>query len=257
MPRSSTEDTLSRRGAWWVVLALLSAVLLAPLLIADVPPVLDYPNHLARFVLLAAGPDDPVLGRMFTPSWSIIPDLAIDVIGPPLLHVLPVHVAGRCLLGGILLLNLAGVLALHRSLFGYRSYWPLASGLVAYNSGFLLGFMNWGVGSGLAMLFAAAWLTWRDIRPATTIAVAAAASVILFFCHLMGLMFFLLLIGSAELHAIRTGRDMLVRSAALLAVVAAPTVLAFLAPIHDQPLATHWMDLHDKLIQIASPIHQL
>ena len=46
---------------------------------------------------------------------------------------------------------------------------------------------------------------------------------------------------------------MLVRSAALLVVVAAPTVLAFLAPIHDQPLATHWMDLHDKLIQIASP----
>ena len=115
MPRSPTEDTISRRGAWWVVLALLSAVLLAPLLIADVPPVLDYPNHLARFVLLAAGPDDPVLGRMFTPSWSIIPDLAIDVIGPPLLHVLPVHVAGRCLLGGILLLNLAGVLALHRA----------------------------------------------------------------------------------------------------------------------------------------------
>jgi hypothetical protein len=35
--------------------------------------------------------------------------------------------------------------------------------------------------------------------------------------------------------------------------VAAPTVLAFLAPIHDQPFATHWMDLHDKLIQIASP----
>jgi hypothetical protein len=69
----------------------------------------------------------------------------------------------------------------------------------------------------------------------------------------MGLMFFLLLIGSAELQAIRTCRDMLVRSAALLVVVAAPTVLAFLAPIHDQPLATHWMDLHDKLIQIASP----
>ena len=253
MSRSSTEDTFTRRGAWWVVLALLSAVLLGPLLIADVPPVLDYPNHLARFVLLAAGPDDPVLGRMFTPSWSIIPNLAIDVIGPPLLHVLPVHVAGRCLLGGILLLNLAGVLALHRALFGRRSYWPLASGLVAYNSGFLLGFMNWGVGSGLAMLFAAAWVTWREVRPATTIAVAVVASVILFFCHLMGVMFFLLLIGSVELHAIRTCRDVLVRSAALLAVVAAPTVLAFLAPIHDQPLATHWMDLHDKVIQIASP----
>ena len=135
-----TADTHSRHSAWWAVLALLSAALLAPLLIADVPPVLDYPNHLARFVLLAAGPNDPVLGRIFTPAWSVIPRPRADVIAPPLLHLLPVHVAGRCLLGGILLLNLAGVLALHRALFGHRSLWPLASGLVAYNSTFLLGF---------------------------------------------------------------------------------------------------------------------
>ena len=62
------------RGAWWAILALVVAVLLAPLLIVDVPPVLDYPNHLARFVLLAAGPDDPVLGPVFTPDWAIIPE---------------------------------------------------------------------------------------------------------------------------------------------------------------------------------------
>jgi hypothetical protein len=56
----SASDPVSRRSAWWAAVVLLSAALLAPLLIADVPPVLDYPNHLARFVLLAAGPDDPV-----------------------------------------------------------------------------------------------------------------------------------------------------------------------------------------------------
>jgi hypothetical protein len=237
----------------WLLLVLLSAALLAPLLIADVPPVLDYPNHLARFVLLAAGPDNPVLGRIFTPAWSIIPNLATDVIVPPLLHLLPVHVAGRCLLASILLLNLAGVIALHRALFRRYSLWPLASGLVAYNSGFLLGFLNWGVASGLALLFAAAWLTWREVRPRTTIVMAAAASVILFFCHLMGVVFFLVLIGSAELHAMRTTRDVLVRSASLLPALAAPLCLSFLTPISAQPLATHWMSVHDKLIQVASP----
>ena len=91
---------MTGRGAWWLVLALLLAALLAPLSIADVPPILDYPNHLARFVLLAAGPDDPVLGPVFTPSWTIIPNLAADVIGPPLLRLLPVHVAGRCCWAG-------------------------------------------------------------------------------------------------------------------------------------------------------------
>jgi hypothetical protein len=240
-------------GIRWTVLVLLSAALLAPLLIVDVPPVLDYPNHLARLVLLAAGPDDPVLGRIFTPHWSIIPNLAVDVVGPPLLYLLPVHVAGRCILGGILLLNLAGVLALHRALFRRRSLWPLASGLVAYNSGFLLGFLNWEVGSGLAMLFAAAWLTWRERRPVVTVAAAAAAAVLLFFCHLMGLVFFLVLIGSAELHAMRSIRAMLVRSALLLPALAGPVLLSLLTTLHDQPVATHWMSLHDKLVQAASP----
>jgi hypothetical protein len=244
---------MTSRGAWWTALVLLPAVLLAPLLIADVPPVLDYPNHLARFVLLAAGPHDPVLGPMFTPHWTIIPNLASDVIGPPLLRLMPVHVAGRCLLGGILLLNLAGVLALHRALFGHRSFWPLGSGLVAYNSGFLLGFLNWEIGSGLAMLFAAAWLTWRERWPVATVVAAAAASAILFFCHLMGVMLFLVLIVSAEAHAMRRERAVLVRSAALLPVLAGPIVLSLLTALRDAPAATHWMNLHDKLVQIASP----
>jgi hypothetical protein len=241
------------RGAWWALLALLYAALLAPLLIADVPPVLDYPNHLARFVLLAAGPDDPTLGSLFTPHWSIIPNLAVDVIAPPLLSVLPVHVAGRLLLGGILLLNLAGVLALHRSLFQRRSFWPLASALVAYNSGFLLGFLNWEIGCGLAMLCAAAWLRWREGWPVMIVVAAMAASIVLFFCHLMGLAFFLLLIGSAELHAMRSSRDVLMRSASLLLVLAGPVLLAFLSALHAAPVATHWMTPQEKLVQAASP----
>ena len=66
---------------------MLSAALVAPLLITDVPPLLDYPNHLARFVLLAAGADDPTLGPIFTPHWAIIPNLATDLIAPPLLRL--------------------------------------------------------------------------------------------------------------------------------------------------------------------------
>jgi hypothetical protein len=233
--------------------ALLSGTLLGPLLIADVPPLLDYPNHLARFLLLATGPDDPVLGPMFTPHWAIIPNLAADVIGPPVVRLLPVHVAGRCLLGGILLLNLAGVLALHRSLFGRRSFWPLASGLVAYNSTFLLGFLNWQIGCGLAMLFAAAWLTWRERRPVATVVGASAASVVLFFCHLMGLVFFLVLIGSAEAHAMRDRRAVLVRSLVLLPVMLGPMLLWLLTALRDEPASGDWMDAPAKLVQVASP----
>lgn len=249
----ATAAMVSRAGAWWAVLGAIIAALLAPLLITDVPPILDYPNHLARLVLLAAGPDDPVLGRIFVPAWSILPNLAVDLIGPPLLRVLDVHTAGRILLGATILLNLAGVITLHRAYFGRRSFWPLAAGLVACNYTFLFGFLNWQIGSGLAMLSAAAWLRWRETRPIATVLGGALAAIVLFFCHLLGVAFFLLLIGSAELRAMRSARAAWVRIAGLAAVAAGPVVLATRTPLRDAPAGLHWLSPALKLEQAAAP----
>src|ERR1019366_8806290 len=66
------------------------AVLLLPFLLVDVPPVLDYPNHLARIFVLAH-PDDPILARFYAPNWHITPNLGFDPIAMLLLRVLPVH----------------------------------------------------------------------------------------------------------------------------------------------------------------------
>ena len=239
--------------AWRLCLAGLCLALLAPLAVGDVPPILDYPNHLARLVLLAAGSDDPVLGPIFVSNWAIIPNLAIDAIGPPLLHVLPVHVVGRGLLGITLIANLCGVVALHRALFSCRSFWPLASGLVAYNSTFLLGFMNWQLGSGIAMLAAAGWLVWRDKRPGLTIALAIAASVLLFFCHLMAVAFFVLMVTSAEISRLRSNPAAARRLLALPLIAAAPIGLFLCSDLRNAQAATHWMTVHEKTIQAASP----
>jgi hypothetical protein len=184
------------------VLALLCAVLLSPLLIAEVPPLMDYPNHLARMYVLAFGQDDPVLASMYASTWSVIPNLAIDLITPPLLHVLPLHVAGRLLLALVLLLPIVGTFCYSRAVARgtpmRRSWWPVASVLVAYNGTFLMGFLNFLLGVGLALLFAAAWIRWRGAHRIATVALGAAAAAALFFCHLMGLAFFLVLVGSSE-----------------------------------------------------------
>ena len=246
-------DDIFKFSSWWVTLVVLSVALLIPLSIADVPPILDYPNHLARLVLLAAGPGDPELGRIFTPHWAVTPDLAIDLIGPPLLHVLPVHIVGRMLLGGTLLLNLAGVVTLHRALFRRNAFWPLASGLVAYNATFLMGNLNWQIGCGLAMLFAAGWLTWRESRPLATVLLSAVASMVLFFCHLMGLVFFLVLIGSAEVYAMWKRKAVVMGTLSLLVVSAGPFFLWLLSDLHHEPARTIWLSPQDKLVQFASP----
>src|SRR5690348_18454188 len=112
-----------RAAVWWVMAAAIVALILWPFLLVDVPPIQDYPNHLARLFVLADRSQDPILAAMYEPRWRIIPNLAIDIIGPPLLDLLPVHVAGRILLAAALLLPLVGVIVYARAAFAAWSAW--------------------------------------------------------------------------------------------------------------------------------------
>jgi hypothetical protein len=180
---------LATRAAWWSVLAGACAVLLVPLFLVDVPPLLDYPNHLARMYVLAFGAPDPILSRMYEQHWAIIPNVAIDLVMPEMLKFLPIYVAGRVMLAATLLLPLAGVIVYHRAAFGVRSYWPLAAVLAAYNALFILGFMNFLLSLGMALLAAAGWLRWRSSHPAWVTAFGALMTTVIFFMHAFGLVF--------------------------------------------------------------------
>jgi hypothetical protein len=190
---------------------------------------LDYPNHLARLFVLASLPADTVLARFYMPHWAIIPNLALDLTVPPLLQIFPIHIVGRAVVGVTLLRPVLGSVAYHRALTGRMSYWPLGSVLFAYNGALLRGFLNFVVSVGVALLLAAAWITWRDRRPPLAIAIGVAGAVALFFCHLVGLLFFAILIGSHELLILRTDPFSVDtfrrRLGAILVVFAAPAAL--------------------------------
>jgi hypothetical protein len=187
---------IARPWAWWAALLGLCGVLLAPLFLVDVPPLLDYPNHLARAFVLASLPSDPVLATFYTAHWAVIPNLATDLVAPPLMRVLSVHDVGRLLIAASVLFPVLGTVAYSRALGG--RWWCLAVGLTAYDSTLLQGFLNFNLSVGLALLLAAAWLRRRESHPAATIALNAAGAVVLFACHLMGLVFLGILLASAE-----------------------------------------------------------
>lgn len=174
-------------------------VLLAPLCITELPPLLDYPNHLARTYVLAFGQDDPVLSHIYAQDWQIIPNLAIDVVLTGLVKVLPVYVAGRVMLGLILVLNYAAIILYSRAVFGRWSWWPVAAALMGYHALFLMGFMNYQVGIALAMMTAAGWHAFRERYPVATVMAAAFAATLVFFCHIFGLVFCVVLIGAREI----------------------------------------------------------
>lgn len=201
MAKTAASPSRSVDGPVWLwpaAVVVLVIVLVAPLFVIDVPPITDYPNHLARFFILAH-PDDPVLSKMYAPHWTILPNLGMDLIGAGLLRITDPHIGGRMLLALSLLAPVAGAVIYHRVQFGYRAYWPLASGLVAYNAAFFMGFMNFLFSLGLALVAAAAWIALRRRdRSGSKTLVGVAAAIATFFTHIFGLAFLFLLIGADE-----------------------------------------------------------
>ncbi|MCW3474003.1 hypothetical protein [Limobrevibacterium gyesilva] len=243
------------------MLPALVIILLIPLAVTEIPPLVDYPNHLARMFVLASGASDPFLSRVYAQHWSIIPNIAIDVVVPPLLAVMPLDVAGRAMLAAALLLPVFGTIAYSRATLRAPSPWPLASGLVAYNFAFLMGFVNFLAGIGAALLAAACWIRWRGSRPVAAWVLLACLALVIFFVHIFGVLFLGLLIAAHELVALwgewRSGAPVLRRAARRAAfsasVFAAPAALFLqsrLASIAEQSTAT---DPYWKLVRLFGP----
>ena len=191
----------------WRTVMLASALLvLVPLLLTDVPPLLDYPSHLGRLTVLVAA-DHDLVRQIWTPKWSPIPNLAMDVVVLGLARQVSLHLAGKIFVAFALLMPALGAITLHRALYRRRSWWPVGSFAVAYNGILLAGFLNFLFGLGLALLGAALWVRWIE-RPAALRASAAAALAIpIYFSHLTALFFFVTLIASIEFWvALRRGQ---------------------------------------------------
>jgi hypothetical protein len=256
-PETGT-PVLETPTAWWTALVAMFAALLVPIFAVAVPPLTDYPNHLARCYVLAFGNSDPVLHRMFSAHWEIIPNIGVDLLLPFLMHVFPPLIAGKIMLALCLLLPSSGAVALGYAYFRERSFWQIAVGFAAFNALFLMGFMNFELGIGIALWGAAGWITYREKLPIFTVLAAMLVGTLAFFFHLFGFCFFALLIGSYELSILldldlrtRSGR----RSAAarvvlLVEALTVPVILYAASPLQQVDVAPHWPHLDTKVYEL-------
>jgi hypothetical protein len=230
--------SLSQTKIWWLAFAALALILLSPLMATEIPPLLDYPNHLARMEILAHGAGNPALSRIYTVHWHILPNIGIDLAMPLLMRIMPLALAGKVFIGLALILPLLGVAVLHRALFRHVSYWPLAAGLVAYNRLLFAGFLNFLIGIGLAMLAAALWEALRGKSIALRVGSAMVAAIAIFFCHLIALGFYGLLLASLEAAILWREKRVRIGPFIQLAIVfAIPAVLYLAAPISGAPIS--------------------
>jgi hypothetical protein len=187
-----------------VVLGLATALALAPVLVTTIPPLADYPNHLARMHVIAAHGADPDLARYYEIHWQIIPNLIMDMVIPLFARVTDIYHAGQAFTVICVLLVATGVLALNRALFGGWPVIGLAALPLLYNHIFLVGLMNYWFGVGLALWATAAWVALRE-RPWRLLA-SAIFAVGLFFSHIFAVGVYGLALLAFELWRLRERR---------------------------------------------------
>ena len=165
-----------------------------PLFSTVLPPLVDYPNHLARMHVLSEGGN-----QFYAVHWEPLPNLAQDLIVPPLARLMPLDLASKLFLVAIFGLMAGGTIWLNRVATGAWRIWPLLAFLLLYNRTFLWGFLNYLFGIGVALAGVALWLTLERecwwLRTLTSSLVALAC----YLSHIAAFGFYALVIIGIEL----------------------------------------------------------
>jgi hypothetical protein len=229
-------------------LLLAFASLLVPVFLVPIPPLLDYPNHLARLHLLA---DAVLAGResifyAHDPSGAWI-NSAVDWLGVALSTLVPTGTAGSLLVALAVALPAGGAVLLNRVIFGTWHWWQIAFALFAWNGSLIFGLISYQIGIGLALLAAAGHALAADrMGPVTCFAARALTAGLLLLVHPFAAAFFAaLLLGLVAgekvppggLRAWAASRGLPVLAAAMACAMPILAYLArmLLAPAVDGP----------------------
>ena len=182
-PRLSTRKVIIRIAC----VLILAAILLAPIWIARFPPLLDYPNHLARsFVLLHLHDPAFTFNQFYRADWGAYPYLGMDASLAILGRLFAIETAGRVFLSlCVLALPAAAWFFLRQVNPGYEatSAWAL---LLAFNVFFLEGFLNFDLSIAVGFFALGLWLRWLAKPGLAGWIASLAAFTALYFTHLLG-----------------------------------------------------------------------
>jgi hypothetical protein len=165
----------------------LAAMLLLPIWIAAFPPLLDYPNHLARAFVLAHLNDSHFSFRQFyRADWGAYPYLGMDASLAVLGRFFPMETAGRVYLSLCVLALPGAVWFFLRQAQSKAEPAALWSLLIAYNVFFLEGFLNFDLSLAVGFVALGLWLRWLAKPGAGRWIAALAVFTALYFTHLLG-----------------------------------------------------------------------
>jgi hypothetical protein len=223
-----------------IAVALLLAAAICPVLLVALPAMPDYPNHLARMYVLAAA-DTPDANPFYVVSNAFYPNLAMDLIVPPLGRIFGIELAGKVFLIASQLLIVSGAIVLELAVKRRHEIAGLAAVLVLYSLPFAWGFLNFQFGLGVALWGLAAWEFMRGRPVALQLAVHSFFVMALYLAHLFALGLYAATLGFVELSRFNALREGIVRRLTILCVPMLVVFAVLLGPAdHVGNGATEW-----------------
>lgn len=215
-----------RAVAFGLSFAVLAILVLVPLVLVHTLPLFDYPNHMARMHILADWASSADLQRFYRVEWHALPNLAMDAIVPALAGIVPMALAGKLFVAGVMLSIPVGVASLHRVLSGRWSAWSLLGFGLVFSRFLLWGFLNFLVGTGISLIAMASWIGWRERRATLAVVTTSLLALVVYFSHLAAFGALAAVIGAYELGVLqRRGELLSARAIPRLAIAALPFIL--------------------------------
>lgn len=249
-------------------LALLSAfhlalliVTLLPVLLTDIAPLADLPNHLARWHILANLVGDPAIAANYDVVPTFTPYLLVDWMMTPLVRLWGVYEAGRLFVAAAIVIVYGGIVALSLTLIPRLTVWPALALPLIYNYALAWGFLNYVFAIGLMFLALALWFRiqhWAIVWRCTLLLVLSA---VLYLAHMLAFGLFAAITGGHALalswrrHGtapLATLRDVIPLALPFAAVFAVYFAWQSGTAVSGEKV-TIYGSLSDKLIALYSP----
>ena len=166
----------------WLLAAIVALCL--PYLLVTVPPLIDLPGHLGAAAIEAAAPGSALAGY-WTWQWAYSLNMGGEVLMKLLADSFGLVAAGWWSAVIATVLFAAGCVAAIRAVNprgGYALGWAL---LFVFSYPLLMGFINYVLATGLALLTFAAWVAWLE-KPRHRTMLLLIAQPILLTCHAVG-----------------------------------------------------------------------
>jgi hypothetical protein len=184
---SSPTSVLQSKNLLMVVFIVFALLAILPLWIVKYPPLIDYPNHLARaFILHHLHDPHYRFGQFYAPDWGPNPYYLADSLVQVFQEFVGIYTAGRLLLTLCILgLPLSVAFFLHRANPGseYLALWAFA---VTYNPNFLMGFMSFELSIALCFIVVGVWLDYMRTGREKYWLLTLILATLLFLTHLGG-----------------------------------------------------------------------